>query len=222
MNAIALIDKLGGLGSNGKLLYSVPSDMRFFKEMTTGKVIVVGKKTFLGFPGSEPLPNRTNIVLTSDKTFSKPGVEVAHDMVELESILSRYNGDDIFIAGGRTVYEKLIDKCDKLYINRIVASDYDEDEIDTFFPTYYIGAYTDRRNRMSDQLRYIETKKFHHAGEPARDWIIIGKKVDVVDYTVLKTGEKKKATLEYFTFGKIDLLADGLKEGLKPGLRPAT
>lgn len=65
MNLIAAVDKNWAIGRNNKLLVSIPDDMKFFRETTTGKVVVMGRKTLESFPGKKPLKNRVNIVLTA-------------------------------------------------------------------------------------------------------------------------------------------------------------
>ena len=75
MNLIVNVDKNWAIGKGNKLLVSIPQDMKFFRETTTGKVVVMGRKTLESFPGGQPLKNRTNIVLTSDKSY-KAAVEL--------------------------------------------------------------------------------------------------------------------------------------------------
>ena len=69
MNIIVAADKNWAIGENGKLLVSIPSDMKFFRQETMGKVVVMGRKTLESFPNGLPLKNRTNVVLTSDKNY---------------------------------------------------------------------------------------------------------------------------------------------------------
>ena len=69
MNLIVAADKNWGIGKDNKLLVSIPSDMKFFRQETMGKVVVMGRKTLESFPNGLPLKNRTNVVLTSDKNY---------------------------------------------------------------------------------------------------------------------------------------------------------
>ena len=69
MNLIVAVDKNWAIGCNNRLLVSIPSDMKFFRETTMGKVVVMGRKTLESFPGGQPLKNRTNIVITSDSDY---------------------------------------------------------------------------------------------------------------------------------------------------------
>ena len=87
MNLIAAVDKNWAIGRNNKLLVSIPDDMKFFRETTTGKVVVMGRKTLESFPGKKPLKNRVNIVLTGDRSYQADGAVIVHDMEELHEEL---------------------------------------------------------------------------------------------------------------------------------------
>ena len=83
MNLIAAVDKNWAIGLNNKLLVSIPEDMKFFRKTTTGKVVVMGRKTLESFPNGLPLKNRVNIVLTSDKNYKVKDAIIVHSMDEL-------------------------------------------------------------------------------------------------------------------------------------------
>ena len=78
MNLIVAVDKNWAIGMNNKLLVSIPQDMKFFRETTKGKVVAMGRKTLESFPGGQPLKNRVNVVLTSDKNYQVKGTVVVH------------------------------------------------------------------------------------------------------------------------------------------------
>lgn len=90
MNLIAAVDKNWAIGRNNKLLVSIPDDMKFFRETTTGKVVVMGRKTLESFPGKKPLKNRVNIVLTGDRSYQADGAVIVHDMEELHEEIEKY------------------------------------------------------------------------------------------------------------------------------------
>lgn len=119
MNLIVACDKNYGIGKDGKLLCSLPSELKYFKEKTTGKVVVMGRSTLDSLPGGKALPNRTNIVITRRSDFNKENVKVVHDMDELLLELNNYPTNDIFVIGGASVYNELMDLCDTLYITKI-------------------------------------------------------------------------------------------------------
>ena len=108
MNLIAAVDKNWAIGRNNKLLVSIPDDMKFFRETTTGKVVVMGRKTLESFPGKKPLKNRVNIVLTGDRSYQADGAVIVHDMEELHEELKKYPSEDIYVIGGESIYKQLL------------------------------------------------------------------------------------------------------------------
>ena len=89
MNLIVAVDKNWAIGLKNKLLVSIPADMKFFRETTTGKVVVMGRKTLESFPNGLPLKNRTNIVLTHDKNYAVNGAIMVHSLDELHEELKK-------------------------------------------------------------------------------------------------------------------------------------
>ena len=81
MNIIVAVDKNWAIGKENKLLVSIPADMKFFRSTTTGKVVVMGRKTLESFPNGLPLKNRINIVITSNKEYEVKGVIIVHSIV---------------------------------------------------------------------------------------------------------------------------------------------
>ncbi len=119
MNLIVACDKNWGIGKDGKLLCSIPGDLKYFKEKTLGKTVVMGRSTLESLPGGKPLPGRTNIVMTRNREFAMEGVKVVHSMNGLIEELNNYLPDDVMIIGGAMVYNELMPLCDKLYITKI-------------------------------------------------------------------------------------------------------
>jgi len=119
MNLIVAVDQNWGIGKDGALLCSIPGDLKYFKAKTTGKVVVMGRSTLESMPNGKPLPNRTNIVLTRRTDFEVEGAIIVHDMEELKYEINKYVADDVFIIGGASVYNELIESCDTLYITKI-------------------------------------------------------------------------------------------------------
>lgn len=130
MNVIAAVDKNWGIGNKNELLVSIPADMKFFRETTTGKVVVMGRKTLESFPNGLPLKNRVNIVLTRDTAYKAPGAILVHDMEELLEELKKYPGEDIYVIGGEKIYAQLLDQCDVAHITKIDFAF----EADAYFP----------------------------------------------------------------------------------------
>lgn len=118
MNLIAAVDKNWGIGLKNRLLVSIPDDMKFFRQTTTGKVVVMGRKTLESFPGGKPLKNRVNVVLTSDLDYQVKDAVVVHSLEELHAELKKYPSEDIYVIGGESIYRQLLDNCDTAYITR--------------------------------------------------------------------------------------------------------
>lgn len=130
MNLIAAVDQNWGIGLKNQLLVRIPEDMKYFRQMTTGKVVVMGRKTLESFPGGQPLSNRTNIVLTTDQNYQKKDAIVVHSLEELFHKLQQYPSEDVFVIGGESIYRQLLDHCEIAYITKI---DY-EYQADAWFP----------------------------------------------------------------------------------------
>ncbi len=130
MKLIAAVDKNWAIGNENKLLESIPADMKFFKETTTGHVVIMGRKTLESFPGGRPLKNRTNIVLTKNEEYNKDGVVVVHGIDELKEEIKKYDTDELFVIGGGSIYEALLPLCDTAHITKID----NEYKADTYFP----------------------------------------------------------------------------------------
>lgn len=130
MKAILAADKHWGIGLAGSLLVSIPADMRYFREMTMGKTVVMGRKTLDSMPGGKPLGGRENIILTRNGNLLVKDAIVVQDTEQLQSVLEGKNTDDVFVIGGGEIYKLLLPLCDTVYVTRI---DYIY-QADTFFP----------------------------------------------------------------------------------------
>lgn len=129
MKLILAADENWAIGKDGQLLCHIPGDLKYFKERTKGKTVVMGRPTLESLPGGKPLPKRDNIVLTSREDYAPEGVLTVHSENELDQVLSKYDSDDVFIIGGGKVYRDFLRKCDTCYITKI----YEKFEADTWF-----------------------------------------------------------------------------------------
>lgn len=129
MNLIVAVDKNWAIGLHNKLLVSIPADMKFFRETTMGKVVVMGRKTLESFPGGQPLKKRTNIVLTSDKNYKVKDAVVVNSVEALLEELRQYNDEDIYVIGGESIYRQLLPYCKVAHITKIDHAY----EADTYF-----------------------------------------------------------------------------------------
>lgn len=129
MKLIAAVDEKWGIGKNNSLLTSIPEDMKFFRESTLNRVLVMGHNTLISFPNSKPLPKRVNIVL-SRKENVIDGAIVCNSFEQLFKVLQNYSSDDVFVIGGGMVYNLLLPYCDTAYITKMQF----DGKADTFFP----------------------------------------------------------------------------------------
>ena len=130
MKAILSADRNWGIGNGNKLLVSIPSDMKFFRQTTTGKVVVMGRKTLESFPNGQPLKNRTNIVLTENPDYRVKDAVIVHSKEELLKTLEQYDTEDIYIIGGESIYRMMLPYCDTVLVTKIDRAF----QADTFFP----------------------------------------------------------------------------------------
>ena len=125
---VVVVDGNNGIGKNGDLLCHLPNDLKHFKKLTTGHTIIMGRKTFESLPKGA-LPNRINIVITSDNADNYPGCIVARSVDE--AFLLTKKKDKVFIIGGGKIYNSTLYLANKLYLTRI---HHRFEHADTFFP----------------------------------------------------------------------------------------
>lgn len=130
MNMIVAVDSNWAIGSKNDLLIRIPADHKFFREETTGKVVVLGRKTLETFPGGLPLKNRTNIILSKDKEYQVKDAIVVHSIEELLEELKQYDTKEVYIIGGESVYTQMLPYCDVAHVTKIEHT-YDAD---AYFP----------------------------------------------------------------------------------------
>ena len=118
MNLIVCVDERWGIGKNNGLLFSLPADMRFFKEKTSGKTVVMGYNTLLSFPASKPLKNRKNIVLAPEGVL-RDDCTVCHTLEETFSEIKKERDENVFIIGGAMFYKTMYPYCTKAYITHV-------------------------------------------------------------------------------------------------------
>lgn len=120
MKLIAAVDNEWNIGNKGNLLFSLPDDMKFFRTTTLNGVVVMGRKTLESFPGSKPLKNRTNIVLSRGE-HKVEGAEFVKSVDELLDLVKNYTTDDVFVIGGAQIYSLLLPYCDTALITHVDA-----------------------------------------------------------------------------------------------------
>ena len=117
MKLIAAVSENWGIGKDNRLLFNIPKDMKFFRETTMGKTVILGRKNLESFPLGKPLKNRTNVILTHNKNFYCEGAITVGSIEELLAL--DCVGDDSFVIGGESVYRQLLDYCSLCYITKV-------------------------------------------------------------------------------------------------------
>ena len=115
MNAVVAVDENWAIGKDGDQLCYISTDLKRFKELTTGHPVILGRRTLATFPGGRPLKGRRNLILSRDPAFLPEGAEVFRDV---ESLLAQAP-EDSFIIGGESVYKALLPYCDRVYVTKI-------------------------------------------------------------------------------------------------------
>lgn len=125
ISLIAAMSKNRVIGNNNSLIWKLPADMKRFKEITTGKIVIMGRKTYESI--GRPLPNRRNIIITRNDSYSVDGCEVVNS---LEKAIELCNGSDVMIIGGGDIYTQSLLLADKIHLT-IIHEDFHGD---TYFP----------------------------------------------------------------------------------------
>jgi dihydrofolate reductase len=133
LSLIAAVDKKLGIGKDNKLLWYLPADLQYFKRVTSGSTVIMGRKTYESI--GRALPNRRNIVLTRTEDYEAPGCEVMEEL--FDAIKSCSKEGEVFIIGGAEIYRQAIQVADKIYLTRVDV----ETDADTFFPDFSLSAW---------------------------------------------------------------------------------
>lgn len=129
LSMIAAIGKNNELGKNNDLIWHLDGDLPFFKKVTMGKPVIMGRNTFFSLP--KALPGRQNIVLTFPPLFEAPGVTAV--LTPEEALALVQDADEAFIIGGASVYKLFLPMADRLYLTEAEAED---DTADVYFPDF--------------------------------------------------------------------------------------
>ncbi len=129
VSLIAAVAEGGVIGLDNAMPWHLPADLKYFKQTTLGKPVVMGRKTFESI-GSKPLPGRRNVVVTRDRQFTAVGCDVAHDPQSALELLQ--DAEEVMVMGGATFYAQMLGRADRLYLTEVHA----QFEGDTRFPEY--------------------------------------------------------------------------------------
>ena len=130
ISAVVAVDNNWGIGYNGDLLEHIPGDLKYFKELTSGYAVVMGRKTWDSLP-KKPLPNRFNVVITSQERHFEEMTAFIPFSEAVSRLKHSPKEDNWFIIGGGQIYKELLPYCDRVYVTKIFK---DHDKVDTYFP----------------------------------------------------------------------------------------
>ncbi len=130
MNLIVAVDNNWAIGNKNKLLNSIPEDMKFFRTTTTGKVVIMGRKTLESFPNGMPLKNRRNIVISSKEGYTVKDAVVVPGIEEALKAAGDTPSEDIYVIGGESIYRQMLPYCDVAHVTKMNYAY----EADTWFP----------------------------------------------------------------------------------------
>ena len=151
MNMIVAVDENWAIGNKGELLVHIPNDMKMFRQETTGKVVVLGRKTMETFPQKKPLPNRTNIILSRNKDYKVSDAIVVDSIEALMEELKNYNTEDVYIIGGDSIYKLMLPYCDVAHVTYIEHAY----EADSYFPNLELDPDWEM-TAESDEMTYFD------------------------------------------------------------------
>lgn len=130
MQLVVNVTENWGIGMENQLLVTISADLKRFRQLTTGKTVILGRSTLATFPGGKPLKNRRNLVLSRSRDLAIDGAEVYHDLPTLLRAVRELEPDSVSVIGGASVYEALLDYCDTAFVTKTFL----QPEADRFFP----------------------------------------------------------------------------------------
>ena len=153
---VVAVGKNNEIGCDNKLMWNIPEDLKNFKEITTGKKIVMGRKTFESI--GRKLPNRENIIISrnlDDEYAKEKGITVYNN---IEDVIEKYGDvtEEVFILGGSQIYRELLPFCNKLYISYI---DYENENADAYFPDFDEKNWTKIEEKNYENWKFVIYKK---------------------------------------------------------------
>lgn len=161
MKLILAADRNWAIGKDGDLLCHLPGDLKYFKEKTVGKTVIMGRGTLESLPEKKPLPKRENIVISGNPDYAVPGAVVLHSHEELFDYIRDKDSDEVMVLGGGRVYRELLPYCDTCYITRI----YESFDADTWFvnldemPEFEIVWQSELQEENGIQYRFLEYRR---------------------------------------------------------------
>jgi dihydrofolate reductase len=157
VSLIAAVDRNGVIGHNGQIPWYLPEDFKYFRRVTEGKTVLMGRKTFESI--GKPLVNRQNIVITANLQWQHDQVRVCHSWLEVEQLIDPQQ--ECMVIGGSSLYDYYLDRAQKLYLTEVEASV----EGDCYFPSWQ------RQDWQLVQSRWLPSDAKHQFGHYQRLYV---------------------------------------------------
>jgi len=150
IHLIAAVSENGVIGKKGELPWHIPEDLKRFKKLTMGHVVLMGRKTWESIPEKyRPLPGRTNVVVTRKDDFTLP--ENVERYASIDDALETHKNKDIYVIGGGEIYRQTIDRADRIYLTRV----HKEIDGDVFFPEMKPNDWTEIDREDHDEFSFL-------------------------------------------------------------------
>ena len=162
MFQVVAVDKNWGIGNDGNLLFHISEDLKNFRSLTTGKTVILGRKTLATFPKGAPLKNRRNVILSRDESYSVEGAEVARSVEDAVNLLKDEDTDNIVVIGGESIYRQMLPYCDTAVVTKINA---EAEKSDKFFPNldedeeWYLAEESEEKEENGIKFRFCTYKR---------------------------------------------------------------
>ena len=150
LSMICIVGKNNAIGYKNRLLWDIPDDMEHFGKITNKRMVVMGEKTFESI--GNPLPNRTNVIITLNKNYKVEGCKIVHSLDDILKMAKQKKDEEIFIIGGGQIYKLFLPYADKLYLTLV---DDEPKNVDTFFPDY-----SEFKNILSEEKKEYNGIKY--------------------------------------------------------------
>ena len=156
ISIVVAVSDNNAIGAGGALLWRLPKDMQYFKEVTSGHHVLMGRKTWDSIPAKfRPLPDRINIVVTRQKNFEAQGAVVVKSVEEGIAFAEKAGEKELMVIGGGEIYREVFPKTDKVYLTKVHATFIDAD---TFSPNII----TKDWKVVSTETHWADEKHKHH------------------------------------------------------------
>lgn len=158
MDLVVNVTENWGIGNNNELLVAISADLKRFRQLTTGRTVILGRKTLDTFPGGRPLKNRRNLILSGNPAYTVEGAEVVHSVEELKAAITAE--EPVSVIGGASIYELLLPYCSEARITKTLLTV----PADRFFPNldempnWHITEESEILEENGIRFRYVDYK----------------------------------------------------------------